>query len=128
MVRFQPERVRVRTSHDALDLNPNLNLQLDPPAGIARVQMKMRSKIENENALRLRKSDNFFMSTTDHGYAKKLSEQPRGLSLLQRARRVGENVGRRLMRKPRTVTESPNLLPLLIQVLAAFTKADGEIA
>ena len=32
------------------------------------------------------------------------------------------------MRKPRTVSESPNLLPLLIQVLAAFTKADGEIA
>lgn len=31
------------------------------------------------------------------------------------------------MRKPRTVTESPNLLPLLIQVLAAFSKANGEV-
>lgn len=31
------------------------------------------------------------------------------------------------MRKPRTVTESPNLLPLLIQVLAAFSKVDGHI-
>ena len=31
------------------------------------------------------------------------------------------------MRRPRTLTESPNLLPLLIQVLAAFTKVDGKI-
>ena len=67
------------------------------------------------------------MSTTDHGYAKKLSEQPRGLPLLRRVRRLADNVSRRWMRKPRTVTESPNLLPLLIQVLAAFSKANGEV-
>ncbi len=34
---------------------------------------------------------------------------------------------RRLQRKPRTVTESPNLLPTLIKVLAAFARADGEL-
>lgn len=34
---------------------------------------------------------------------------------------------RRAMRKPRTVMESPNLLPLLIQVLAAFSKVDGQV-
>src|SRR5271155_2911434 len=67
------------------------------------------------------------MSTTDHGYAKKLSEQPRGLPLLRRMRRLAENVGRRWMRKPRTVTEGPNLLPLLIQVLAAFSKSGAEV-
>jgi ABC-type multidrug transport system ATPase subunit len=40
---------------------------------------------------------------------------------------MAENMARRWMRKPRTVTESPNLLPLLIQVLAAFSKANGEV-
>jgi ABC-type multidrug transport system ATPase subunit len=34
---------------------------------------------------------------------------------------------RRAMRKPRTVAEGPNLLPLLIQVLAAFSKIDGVV-
>ncbi len=34
---------------------------------------------------------------------------------------------RRLLRKPRTVTEAPNLLPTLIKVLAAFARADGEL-
>jgi len=34
---------------------------------------------------------------------------------------------RRLQRKPRTVTEAPNLLPTLIKVLAAFAQADGDI-
>src|SRR5260370_41183224 len=67
------------------------------------------------------------MSTSDHGYAKKLSEHPRGLTFLRRVRRLADNVSRRWMRKPRTVTESPNLLPLLIQVLAAFSKANGEV-
>ena len=33
---------------------------------------------------------------------------------------------RRIAGKPRTVTESPNLLPLLIQVLAAFSKREGQ--
>ena len=31
------------------------------------------------------------------------------------------------MRKPRSVAEGPNLLPLLIQVLASFSKADGVL-
>ena len=31
------------------------------------------------------------------------------------------------MRKPRSVSEGPNLLPLLIQVLASFSKADGVL-
>ncbi len=34
---------------------------------------------------------------------------------------------RRLIRRPRTVAESPNLLPLLIQVLAGFSKIDVEL-
>jgi len=34
---------------------------------------------------------------------------------------------RRALRTPRTVTESPNLLPLLIQVLAAFSKVNGQV-
>ncbi|MBJ7258160.1 MAG: ATP-binding cassette domain-containing protein [Chthoniobacterales bacterium] len=44
-----------------------------------------------------------------------------------RARRAGESLLRRMMRRPRTVTESPNLLPLLIQVLAGFARADGKL-
>ncbi|MGV3532841.1 MAG: ATP-binding cassette domain-containing protein, partial [Chthoniobacteraceae bacterium] len=44
-----------------------------------------------------------------------------------RIRRLANDFGRRMLRKPRTVTESPNLLPLLIQVLAAFSKAGGEV-
>jgi ABC-type multidrug transport system ATPase subunit len=66
------------------------------------------------------------LSTTDHGYAKKLSEHPRH-NLLRRVHRLADSLSRRLLRKPRTVTESPNLLPLLIQVLAAFSKANGEV-
>lgn len=34
---------------------------------------------------------------------------------------------RRIQRKPRTVTEGPNLLPTLIQVLAAFSQVDGDL-
>ncbi len=44
-----------------------------------------------------------------------------------RARRTGESLLRRALRRPRTVAESPNLLPLLIKVLAGFAKVDGEI-
>lgn len=47
--------------------------------------------------------------------------------LAARARRVSRHLFRRLMRRPRTVAESPNLLPTLIQVLAAFARADGEV-
>ncbi len=44
-----------------------------------------------------------------------------------RARAATRHAFRRLMRKPRTVSESPNLLPTLIKVLAAFARADGEV-
>src|SRR6186713_1127372 len=44
-----------------------------------------------------------------------------------RLRRRGQLWMRRAMRKPRSVAESPNLLPLLIQVLASFSKADGVL-
>jgi ABC-type multidrug transport system ATPase subunit len=44
-----------------------------------------------------------------------------------RLQRTTRQLARRAMRKPRTVTESPNLLPLLIQVLAAFSKVDGMV-
>ena len=44
-----------------------------------------------------------------------------------RARRAGESLLRRALRRPRTVTESPNLLPLLIKVLAGFAKVDGDL-
>lgn len=49
------------------------------------------------------------------------------LLLAARARRSGRHLFRRLMRKPRTVAEGPNLLPTLIKVLAAFAQADGEV-
>ncbi|MEI6034681.1 MAG: ATP-binding cassette domain-containing protein [Verrucomicrobiae bacterium] len=48
----------------------------------------------------------------------------RGLS---HARSRARHFFRRLLRKPRTVTEGPNLLPTLIKVLAAFARADGEL-
>ena len=44
-----------------------------------------------------------------------------------RLQRTTRQIARRALRKPRTVTESPNLLPLLIQVLAAFSKVDGIV-
>jgi ABC-type multidrug transport system ATPase subunit len=44
-----------------------------------------------------------------------------------RARRAGESLLRRALRRPRSVAEGPNLLPLLIKVLAGFAKVDGEL-
>ncbi|MBJ7326215.1 MAG: ATP-binding cassette domain-containing protein [Chthoniobacterales bacterium] len=44
-----------------------------------------------------------------------------------RARRTGESLLRRALRRPRTVTEGPNLLPLLIKVLAGFARVDGDL-
>ena len=42
--------------------------------------------------------------------------------------RAAARVGRRIMRQPMAVSESANLLPLLIQVLAAFSKSSkGEL-
>src|ERR671934_1581958 len=47
--------------------------------------------------------------------------------LAYRIQRQGRRWVRRALRKPRSVSESPNLLPLLIQVLASFSKADGVL-
>ena len=47
--------------------------------------------------------------------------------LAYRLRRVTRNMMRRALRRPRTVAEGPNLLPLLIQVLAAFSKVEGKV-
>jgi len=47
--------------------------------------------------------------------------------LAYRVRRTSRRLMRRALRKPRSVSEGPNLLPLLIQVLASFTKADGVL-
>ncbi|HEY2800693.1 MAG TPA: ATP-binding cassette domain-containing protein [Chthoniobacterales bacterium] len=47
--------------------------------------------------------------------------------LAYRWRRRSRRWVRRAMRKPRSVAEGPNLLPLLIQVLASFSKADGVL-
>ena len=47
--------------------------------------------------------------------------------LATRSRSLLRRLTRRLLRKPRTVTEGPNLLPTLIQVLAGFSRVDGEL-
>ncbi len=47
--------------------------------------------------------------------------------LASRARATSRGIFRRLSRKPRTMTESPNLLPTLIKVFAAFARVDGEL-
>lgn len=49
------------------------------------------------------------------------------LAAASRLRESMRHAGRRILRKPRTVTEGPNLLPTLIQVLAAFSRVDGEL-
>jgi ABC-type multidrug transport system ATPase subunit len=47
--------------------------------------------------------------------------------LAYRVRRTGRRLMRRALRKPRSVSEGPNMLPVLIQVLASFSKADGVL-
>ena len=44
-----------------------------------------------------------------------------------RVRRKFREFFRRLLRRPRDVSEGPNLLPLLIRVLACFSKLDDKI-
>jgi ABC-type multidrug transport system ATPase subunit len=44
-----------------------------------------------------------------------------------RMQRKGRRWVRRALRKPRMISEGPNLLPVLIQVLASFSKADGVL-
>src|SRR6516162_4044097 len=51
----------------------------------------------------------------------------RVIPLAYRVQRTGRRWMRRALRKPRSVSEGPNLLPLLIQVLASFSKADGVL-
>ena len=51
-------------------------------------------------------------------------------SILRGASRFQKSVARRwrrIRRRPQTIAESANLLPTLIQVLAAFTRVDGEM-
>lgn len=51
-------------------------------------------------------------------------------SLLRGASRLQRSIQkrwRRIRRRPQTIAESANLLPTLIQVLAAFTRVDGEM-
>lgn len=55
------------------------------------------------------------------------SKMERLFLLASQASAVGRQVFRRLTRKPRTVSEAPNLLPTLIKVFAAFARVDGEI-
>jgi len=51
-------------------------------------------------------------------------------SILRGASRLQHSVARkwrRLRRRPQTIASDANLLPTLIQVLAAFTRVDGEM-
>ena len=47
--------------------------------------------------------------------------------LAHRARTAARRLLRRILRKPRTVSEAPNLLPTLIKVFAGFARVDGEL-
>jgi len=58
----------------------------------------------------------------------RLYDGVRALSPLRyRFERASRHLVRRALRKPRTVAESPNLLPLLIQVLASFSKVGDKV-
>lgn len=68
------------------------------------------------------------MSETVSNLADKIDRAVQRVTpLAYRLRRQGRLWMRRAMRKPRSVAEGPNLLPLLIQVLASFSKADGVL-
>jgi ABC-type multidrug transport system ATPase subunit len=72
------------------------------------------------------------MSFLANGFAKELrervSERLRALPGAHQVQSAATRVGRRWLRKVRVPKESPNLLPLLIQVLAAFSKsARGDV-
>lgn len=71
--------------------------------------------------------DNLALIPPDRPH-KWLQKRLEGLMLLVgRSRSTIRRFGRRLLRKPRTVAEGPNLLPTLIKVLAAFARVDGEL-
>ncbi len=67
------------------------------------------------------------MTSAFNGHLKhlreRLQETWQSSPTARKVRRVAQVVGRRLGKRPRAISESPNLLPLLIQVLAAFSKA-----
>ncbi len=67
------------------------------------------------------------MSILTNGFATRLRERIHASPLLARLQQGAESAGRHFLRKRRTPTENANLLPLLIQVLAAFSKAHGEV-
>ncbi len=67
------------------------------------------------------------MNLLPNGLTKKLRARARALPFARRLGRLADSVSRRVTGRQRTVTESPNLLPVLIQVLAAFSKADGQV-
>src|SRR4029434_1226861 len=72
------------------------------------------------------------MSLFAAGYAKELrervAERLRALPMAHEVQQAASKLGRRWLRKVRVQSESPNLLPLLIQVLAAFSKsARGDV-
>ena len=68
------------------------------------------------------------MSNSQSKLAKRVLEGVKFLTpLAYRLQRISRHFVRRAMHKPRTIAESPNLLPLLIQALAAFSKVNGEV-
>lgn len=68
------------------------------------------------------------MSILKNGLTRQWRERLQANPVAHRVRRAAQNVGRRILRRPRSVAEGPNLLPLLIQVLAAFSKtARGDV-
>jgi ABC transport system ATP-binding/permease protein len=67
------------------------------------------------------------MDMEDHDRAGAQHWLERMMLGLSRTRTAIRHFWRRMVRKPRTVAESPNLLPTLIKVFAAFAKVDGEV-
>jgi ABC-type multidrug transport system ATPase subunit len=68
------------------------------------------------------------MSDAGKVLLEKIGQRVRFLTpLAYRVQSTTRRLMRRALRKPRTVAEGPNLLPLLIQVLAAFSKVDGVV-
>ncbi|HEX8296688.1 MAG TPA: ATP-binding cassette domain-containing protein, partial [Chthoniobacteraceae bacterium] len=67
------------------------------------------------------------MSILKSAFASKIRERLHAHPTLQKWQQTAEDAGRRMLRKRRAQAETTNLLPLLIQVLAAFSKAHGEV-
>jgi ABC-type multidrug transport system ATPase subunit len=68
------------------------------------------------------------MLTSENRLIKRVAPAVENLTpVFYRVQHTARQWARRMMRKPRTVAEGPNLLPLLIQVLAGFSKVDGQV-